>query len=235
MVVTDAACYAAKQAGGARVHFHHHGSEIVESRHHDLYWITRIRDALTDNKFVLLRQPIVCVSEYSVGENDHWEILLRILDAKNNPIGPDNFLEVAERYRLSPRIDAWVIKTTFNWLNHNFNTRRSIEDVNINLSGVSIGDHDFLNELEHLTLTLKIPTHHVCFEITETAAMGKHARSFLVRLKALGFRLALDDFGTGLSSFAYLESLPVDFVKIDGLFVQDMSRNRTHREFRHRR
>ena len=71
----------------------------------------------------------------------------------------------------------------------------------------------------------------ICFEITETAIVGNNAREFLTSLKAMGFRIALDDFGSGFSSFGYLESLPVDYIKIDGIFVRDIDSNPTHQEF----
>lgn len=103
--------------------------------------------------------------------------------------------------------------------------------LNINLSGLSVGDIDFLNYLELMTEELQVDTRAICFEITESAAVGPQAREFLTRLKELGYQLALDDFGTGFSSFGYLESLPVDYIKIDGLFVRDIDTNKTHQEF----
>ena len=146
-------------------------------------------------------------------------------------IMPNQFLDIAERYGLASRIDRWVIEETFNWLNATNEHEGRAEFVNINLSGVSIGDDDFLAFIEKMTRTLDIPTTYVCFEITESASMGEHAMRFLVRLKELGYKLALDDFGTGFSSFGYLESLPVDYIKIDGLFVRDMMYNQSHWAF----
>ena len=171
------------------------------------------------------------LNDVKSGRPDHWEVLIRMLDDNDKLIMPGQFLDVAERYSLAPRMDRWVIEQTFAWLNTTYELEGRAEFVNINLSGVGIGDNDFLEVIEKLTLTLDIPSSNVCFEITESAAMGKHAKQFLHRLKDLGYQLALDDFGSGFSSFGYLESLPVDYIKIDGLFVRDMARNQSHREF----
>ena len=229
MGIVDAACYEAKKSGGARVYFHHGEDPSFRARQHDLHVVTNIQTALTEQMFRLYRQPIVALNDTSCGRPDHWEVLVRMLDENNEITMPGQFLDVAERYGLAPRIDRWVIEETFRWLNDTYQSEGCAEFVNINLSGVSIGDENFLDMIENLTL--HIPASHVCFEITESSAMGKHAKPFLLRLKELGYQLALDDFGTGFSSFGYLESLPVDYIKIDGLFVRDMAQNEAHREF----
>ena len=231
MGIVDAACYAAKNAGGARVHFHNRDDASFAIRQHDLHVVSDIQTALAENKFCLYRQPIVSITDKPTSRPDHWEVLIRMSGDDNEPVLPGRFLDVAERYGLASRIDKWVIEATFRWLNATCKHERRQEHVNINLSGMSIGDNDFLTDIENLTLTLDIPTTNVCFEITESASMGRHAIAFLRRLKELGYQLALDDFGTGFSSFGYLESLPVDYIKIDGLFVRDMINNQSHGAF----
>ena len=94
----------------------------------------------------------------------------------------------------------------------------------INLSGRSMGDEEFLAFLTEKFSDGKVAPEKICFEVTETAAIAdlSAATQFMNSCRALGCRFALDDFGSGLSSFAYLKTLPVDYLKIDGLFVRDI-------------
>jgi EAL domain-containing protein (putative c-di-GMP-specific phosphodiesterase class I) len=103
--------------------------------------------------------------------------------------------------------------------------------LSINLSGVSLNDdqlHDFI--VEQFSRFGTRPS-QICFEITETAAIANlnKAKLFMTRLQGLGVQFSLDDFGSGLSSFAYLKTLPVNFLKIDGLFVRDIATNDINR------
>ena len=94
----------------------------------------------------------------------------------------------------------------------------------INLSGLSLADKGFADYMLETFERFEIPPAKICFEITETAAIAdlSNARRFISRMKEIGCLFALDDFGSGLSSLAYLKNLPVDFVKIDGVFVKDI-------------
>lgn len=231
MAIVDAACYEAKKAGGARIHFHGEDDSIVQARQTDVSLINDIQSALSNDNFILYYQPIHSLRTYDHSELHGWEVLLRMTDSDNNIILPHKILNVAERFSFAPKIDRWVVKHAFEWLNSQPAELDNLDCLNINLSGRSIGDKDFLEFLMDQTINLTVDTNKVCFEITETAAAGKHALEFISRLKDLGYQLALDDFGTGFSSFGYLESLPVDYIKIDGLFVRDIDTNKTHREF----
>lgn len=224
----DAACYAAKEAGRNRVHVFRMDDEELALRHMEMSWVSRVNAALEENRLELWHQEIAEISrderpEGSTAE-DHFEILLRMRDADGTLIMPGTFLPAVERYTLAAKIDRWVLKALFKWLDENPHTAARIGICAVNLSGQTLGDLSFHNEVIALLENSNVRADCICFEITETSAIANlsNATLFMQRLKQHGCTFALDDFGSGLSSFAYLKTLPVDFVKIDGLFVKDI-------------
>ena len=145
-------------------------------------------------------------------------------DERGQIVLPGAFLSAVERYNLSARLDSWVIRNAFEWLIQNSERMQGLNLLSINLSGHSLGDGQLMGHIIERFKEGLIPPEKICLEITETAAITHltSATRFIKMLKEWGCRLALDDFGSGLSSFAYLKNLPVDFLKIDGLFVKDI-------------
>jgi diguanylate cyclase (GGDEF)-like protein/PAS domain S-box-containing protein len=217
----DAACYAAKDAGRNHVHLYHGDDLSLAQRQGEMQWVSRITQALETNRFVLYAQPIQHISTENIS---HHEVLIRMLDEEGKLIPPGAFLPAAERYNLIARLDKWVIEAAFDFISNIPPAQLDGIGLSINLSGNNIGSSSFLDYVSDKLDELEIPNSQICFEITETAAvsnLGK-AREFVVALKKKGCLFSLDDFGSGVSSFAYLKSFPVDFLKIDGVFIKEL-------------
>jgi diguanylate cyclase (GGDEF)-like protein len=220
MTLADSACRIAKSSGRNRTHEHHVDDERLGQQLLETQWVSRVTDALERDLFVLYFQRIVGQQEGVVGA----ELLIRMQDEDGGIIAPGLFIPSAERYRLMGQIDRWVIDHFLHWYRTNETARSEFEFFTINLSGQSLADADFLDYLRARVRDSGVPGSKLFFEITETSIIDNLSigREFINGMKALGCRFALDDFGAGMSSFVYLRDLPVDMVKIEGTFCQNM-------------
>jgi len=211
----DTACYTAKHEGRDRIHTVKLDDVSLSRDRAETEWARKIHDALEQDLFTLYAQNIVPLNE--LDENSHKEVLLRIHDSDGTIIAPNAFIPAAERYGLMGKIDQWVIDHIIRHISTaGDNTRYSV-----NLSGQSLSDSKFITRTLDTLSGMQFSHDRLCFEITETAAIGniENAREFLKKLQEVGCKTALDDFGSGLSSFAYLRNLPIDYLKIDGMFI----------------
>jgi diguanylate cyclase (GGDEF)-like protein/PAS domain S-box-containing protein len=220
----DAACYAAKDEGRNRVHLYAQDDAALRKRRGEMRWISAIQQALDENRLLLCYQPIIPLHEDAT-DHVHYELLLRMQDEDGQVIPPGAFLPAAERYSLSTKLDRWVVGSALDWLQGQGEQLERLYSCSINLSGHSLGNEEFLRFVIDKLTQSQVAPEKICFEITEAAATANlvNAMKFINQMKEVGCQFALDDFGSGLSSFAYLKKLPVDFLKIDGLFVKNIA------------
>lgn len=222
----DSACYVAKEQGRNRVHVYQQDDEALAERHGLMQWVHRIQNVLEENRFRLFFQPIYNLEPTPDDENMiHGEVLIRMLDEDNEIVAPGSFIASAERYQLMPTIDRWVVTNTIRMLSLDEEyIRERVHTCCINLSGQSLSDERFMEFLITEINSSNVPPEILCFEITETAVIANlcNASKLITQLRGMGCRFALDDFGVGLSSFSYLKTLPVDYLKLDGCFVKNL-------------
>jgi EAL domain-containing protein (putative c-di-GMP-specific phosphodiesterase class I) len=218
----DSACFAAKEAGRNRVHIIAPQDRDCLDRQGEMQWLHRLHQAMEFNRFVIYAQPIFPLNKGDCTE--YVEILLRLRDTDGTLVPPGAFLPAAERFGLSVKLDQWLI---LHLLDNMPRYRQAFGDKRsywVNLSGSSISDEKFLEFLETTVRNSDLPPGMLNFEITETSVIRNLsvARDTIMRLRGLGCQFSLDDFGSGMSSYGYLKNLPVDTIKIDGMFIRDM-------------
>src|SRR5687768_16178870 len=228
--LADACCYDAKGKGRDRVQVYRPEAGEAGGKHGELQVVSQINQAFELGRFRLYRQRIVPLAA-GAAQHANYEVLVRMIDRAGILVPPTGFIPAAERYNLLTSIERWVISSLIEYL-HSQWTAGLIEReptqrgwYSVNLSGVSINDRSLPDFLRNLLTRYQLPAGLLCFEITETTAISNltAAAELMRELKGMGCRFALDDFGTGMSSFAYLKYLPVDFLKIAGVFIKDMA------------
>ena len=218
----DAACYTAKDAGGNQVYLERMTQGAIGIPRAMSRRVTRLARAVDEGHFRLYVQPIVSLQPNGTAPV-RLEVLLRLPDGQGGVRAAADFLPQAERYNLMPAIDRWVIRETIGLLTE---WRREHPDTplpvcSINLSAGALGDEGLLPLLGQQLAKHGLPPAALCFDIAESSVLGNLGRAirFISGLRAAGCGVALEDFGSGMTSFTYLKTMPVDFVKIGGRFV----------------
>lgn len=221
----DTACFLAKDLGRNRIHVYRLSDDEIRQRQSEMEWISVIKQCIHKDHFELFYQQLM-PSENSQSSY-HYELLLR-LKHEGKLISPAAFLPAVERYGLMPIVDRWVVQHYFSWLKQHPEQMQQLSLASINISGHSICDEKFDVFLNNAFQTYRIEPTKICFEITESMAITRldQTVAFINRYKRMGCQFALDDFGTGFSSYAYLKNLPVNYLKIDGVFIKDIATDR---------
>ena len=226
--MADTAMYLSKEGGGNRLSVYHHNDRMIQRRRLDMVWTSKIRQALGANRFCLYSQSIIPLSR-NQGEEYCAEVLLRLRDESGQLVPPQRFIPAAERYNLMPDLDRWVVRTLLDQLTARLGDgQRSLSTgwrYFVNLSGASFNDESFGDFLIDQLRRPVLNHVDICFEVTETAAISnlELAVALIQRVQTVGGSFALDDFGSGMSSLTYLNTLPVNYLKIDGQFVKSVA------------
>ncbi len=223
----DQALYLAKEHGRDRIQAYQTdcSNEQLRSRKR-LQWVGRLRQALEKDRFKLYAQPIQSLQSNS--PNHQFEILLRLCDAPGVICTPGIFLPIAEQYEFLGRIDRWVVEHLFSALvQHQTQGPRPDERFYINLSSATCKNQSFATFIQERLKHYHLAPQKFCFELSETVAFThlEMTSELTQSLKSINCKVALDDFGSGTTSFAHLTKIPVDYVKIDGLFVRDIGKD----------
>jgi diguanylate cyclase (GGDEF)-like protein/PAS domain S-box-containing protein len=227
LAAADSACYMAKRQGSGKVAVYSARDEVVARQSGEIQWLQALQTAIRDNRFRLFGQPIVPAFGTASTGGPALEILVRMIDTQGNDVAPADFLRPAERYRLMSLIDRWVVQATLTAASRGEIPLPEHGSIAINIAGQTLADPQFLEfVVECFDLTGVSPS-QVCFELSESSVTNhmEQARRFIAVLQGMGCQFALDDFGSDLGSFNSLRSLPIDFLKIDGSFMQNLPRD----------
>jgi diguanylate cyclase (GGDEF)-like protein/PAS domain S-box-containing protein len=225
LAAADSACYVAKRQGG-HVSVYSARDEIFARQTGEIQWLQTLQQALRDSRFELFYQSIIA----SIAANDEgpaMEVLVRLRDESGRQLPAIEFVRAAERYRLIAEVDRWVVQTTLTALGRGAISVPPKRSVAINISGQTLADAQFLEFAVDCFDTTGANPNQVCFEIAEDAVVGnlEQARRFIGVLHGMGCRFALDNFGSGLGSFSNLRNLAIDYLKIDGSFFKNLTRD----------
>jgi len=226
LAAADSACYVAKRQGTGHVAVYSARDEVVARQSGEIQWLQMLQNAIRRNRFELYFQPIIA-SYGDNGRGPSMEVLLRLKDDAGVDVAPLDFVHAAERYRLIGLVDRWVVQTTLTALGRGAIELIGDRSIALNVSGQTIADPQFLEFVVDCLDRTGANAAQVCFEIAESAVVANldHARRFVGVLHGMGCQFALDDFGSNLGSFANLKNLPLDYLKIDGSFMRNLSRD----------
>ncbi len=215
----DVAMYASKQAGRGTLRFFDTGmNDRAQQR---LKLEASLRRAIADREFELYYQTKVCLLD---GRHCGMEALIRWHDPQLGLVSPADFIPLAEETGLIVPIGDWVLDAACAQMRRWRDGGSIAGPVAVNVSALQLDDPEFAARVVDILRRHDIDGSHLQIEVTESTVMANPEQAIraLGRLSSLGISIAVDDFGTGYSSFSYLKRLPINVLKVDRSFVNDI-------------
>ncbi|NKI18260.1 EAL domain-containing protein [Spongiibacter sp. KMU-166] len=228
MRLIEIATKIAKEQGRDSVYISSIDDPELQKRLEEMGYFSHINTLISQQRLRLYYQTIRSINDDKTGL--HFELLLRVIDENNQHHSPVHMLNAAEKYILSEKIDRWVIDAAVAFFSQNPHITEKLNLCSINLSANSLRNVKMADYINMAFASAGLNPENFCFEITETAAVInlESAIGFVKLLHQKGFKIAIDDFGTGHSSFAYLKHFSFDYLKIDGVFIQNLQHDKVN-------
>jgi diguanylate cyclase (GGDEF)-like protein/PAS domain S-box-containing protein len=184
---------------------------------YDKVWVKHIKAALMENRFRLVQQPIASLQGEDPGM---FDVLVRMIDPQGREVLPSEFMAAAGRNDLLKNIDRWVVGASLS-----FAAQKKPECLFVRLSRETVRDTAFIEWLDNHLRSSRAEPQRLCFQSTEESAASyvPQVTALATSLRERGFRFAIEGFGSGRDSMGLLESVPLDFVKIDGTIIQGLA------------
>jgi diguanylate cyclase (GGDEF)-like protein len=219
----ESACLSAKDKGGSRVYRYIENDNSRIKRDEFMSWANKLNQALEADQLQLLCLPVTAIQE-AEKEHRQYEVIISIEDENGTQIPPLEYLQAAEHYSRMYLVDRWTLEQLIKWMSNHPQEVDKIDRFMLKLSGYSMNDDSLLAFIFDQAREHDIPVDKLCFELNETSAIQniEDAADFMHEMRSLGCEFTLSDFGTGQSSFEYLKQLPVNYVKIDHTFINEL-------------
>ena len=184
---------------------------------YDKVWVKHIKAALMENRFRLVQQPIASLQGEDPGM---FDVLVRMIDQQGREVLPSEFMAAAGRNDLLKNIDRWVVGASLS-----FAAQKKPECLFVRLSKETVRDTGFTEWLDNHLRSTHAEPQRLCFQTTEESAASylPQVKALALALRERGFRFAIEGFGAGRDSMGLLESIPLDFVKVDGTIIQGLA------------
>jgi diguanylate cyclase (GGDEF)-like protein len=229
MANADLAMYQAKELGRGQHHLYNPEYDYRSKSNQIVRWRAILEDAIANDKFVLVYQPILTIKSNNIS---HFECLLRLKQDDGQLLMPSDFVSRAEELGLISKIDRIVLKKAVEQ-HLEFNRQGKKYKLSVNISKRTFADPAIFDDFALLFSNPEVDQKRIIFEITDSAAVSNYQSTnvLISKIKELGCVLALNDFGIEYPSLHYLKNAPVDYVKIDGSLIRQIDKNNDDKAF----